>query len=56
VSWKPPDKADGVRSRCGKCGDWQTEGAEHTCPTTGETTTHVNPACPPPKGETQRDH
>lgn len=37
----------GIRSRCGNCGNWATEGQPHTCPDGTETTKHTNPAAPP---------
>lgn len=38
----------GTRSRCATCGNFATEGENHTCPRTGKTKTHTNPAAPKP--------
>lgn len=43
AEWKPSQP---VRSRCPTCREFQTEGEQHTCPTTGKTKTHENPAAP----------
>lgn len=37
-----------IRSRCGTCGEFATEGENHTCPKTGKTETHTNPTAPKP--------
>lgn len=42
------DDTYATRSRCDACKEFVIEGRDHTCPRTGKTEEHTNPAAPKP--------